>query len=556
MGAMESQATTGRRLKAGILSLAFGNPLYSMMLGFSGPRDLALVPPDVWPGDGERGAAMIVGRYHFAGQTVQTENPLLLPPGVGTEFLAGLHGCEWLRDLRAVGTDAARRHARLLVASWVERHDRWQELAWRPDVLGRRLASWLGTHDFFCSSADDLFRARVFASLTRQVRHLGRVLPGELTGAALIAAAKGLLYGSLALPEGEGRHLQALRLIEKEVARQVLPDGGHVQRCPSIHLAVLRDLVDVRGCLAAARIAIPEALQHAIDRMAPALRFFRHGDGALALFNGGQEGDADLIEAVLTLADARGRPLRSARHSGFERVLAGRTLVIMDAGAPPPAGFDDRAHAGPLSFELSVGRERMIVNCGASLESGSEEALAWRRALRGTAAHSTLTLGDSNAFTLADDGGIRRRPDEVTVERQEADGAFLIEASHDGYAPTWGLTHLRRLYVAAGGDDIRGEDALSAAEPVTAGLPFAVRFHLHPSVQASVIQNGAVALLRTASGAGFRLRASGGHLAIEESIYAGQGEDRRRSAQIVVAGTTGPGTAAAVVKWALRRERR
>ena len=75
-------------------------------------------------------------------------------------WLAELHGFDWLRDLRAVGGDAARRRARDLVGDWIERQTSWQEIAWRPDVLATRLHAWLGQHDFFCASADDLYRRR------------------------------------------------------------------------------------------------------------------------------------------------------------------------------------------------------------------------------------------------------------------------------------------------------------------------------------------------------------------------------------------------------------
>ncbi|HET8728510.1 MAG TPA: heparinase II/III family protein [Alphaproteobacteria bacterium] len=543
-------------LRSGLSRLAFGSPLYSLTLGRTGPRDLALVPPDPWPGDADKGASLVDGHYRFAGQSIQADNPLWLPLGVGDDFLAALHGFEWLRDLRALSGDAARRQARFMVGNWIERHDRWHELAWRPDVLGLRVANWLGAHDFFCASADDRFRLAMFASLARQVKHLHRTLPGGLDGAPLMFALKGLIYGSLCLQEGTARLPAALKLLERELPRQILPDGGHVQRNPALHLTLLRHLIDLRGVLRAAHAAgvevePPVALQHAIDRMTPALRFYRHGDGGVCLFNGADESEPVLIDAVLAQADARGRPLRSAPHSGFERITAGRTLIVMDAGEPPAPGLDQGAHAGTLSFELSVGRERLIVNCGARPGVGAgPDAAAWDMALRGTPAHSTVTVGDANSSTLVEGGGLSRRPTSVVVDRQESEGAVLIEASHDGYVDRFGITHHRRLYVSANGEDVRGEDHLDGP----AGHPFAARFHLHPAAQVSAVQSGAAALIRLGSGVGFRLRISGAEMSIEESVYCGERDERRRTRQIALYGTTGEG--GATVKWALKRERK
>ena len=58
------------------------------------------------------------------------------------------------------------------------------------------------------------------------------------------------------------------------------------ERAPHLQVAVLRHLLDVRAALGSAERRAPAELIAAVDRMAPMLRFFRHGDGGLALFNG------------------------------------------------------------------------------------------------------------------------------------------------------------------------------------------------------------------------------------------------------------------------------
>jgi uncharacterized heparinase superfamily protein len=217
---------------------------------------------------------------------------------------------------------------------------------------------------------------------------------------------------------------------------------------------------------------------------------------------------------------------------------AGRSLLLVDCGAPPPPGLDRFAHAGTLSMELSIGRERLVVNCGA-FRTGSD---AWRDALRMTAAHSTLVLADLSSSELKADG-LGRRPQEVKAQHQEANGAHWLEAEHDGWRRSLGAIHRRRLYVAESGEDIRGEDMIEASQP----LSFVVRFHLHPDVQASMQQDGAAVLLRLRSGGGWRLRADGGRLSLEESIYFG-GAEPRRAEQVVLTGSAdGPQT----VKWAI-----
>lgn len=528
--------------------MLYGSGLYTVLaLGGRGPTDLAVVPPDPWPGEAASGAELLNGVFRFAGQSFQGDMPPWRPKAASALWLAEMHGFDWLRHLRAIGGDAARRQARALVSAWMEAEGRrWNAVSWAPDVLAARLCSWIGQHDFFLASADDALRARVFDSMARQMRHLSRAVPGRLQGGPLILALKGLAYGGLCLPGFEKAADRARLLLSRELPRQILPDGAQVERSPSVHLQVLRHLIDLRGCFRAARVEVPEPLQHAIDRMTPTLRFYRHGDGGLALFNGGREEEPIQIDTVLGQADARGRPLKAVPHVGFERLTAGRTCVLFDAGSPPPPGLDGRAHAGTLSFEMSVGRERLVVNCGAH----PSDSGPWRAALAATAAHSTLVVEDTNSTAVRDEGGLDRRPRTVEGGRQDADGGVLVEGAHDGYAPGFGLVHRRRLFLSENGEDLRGEDVLEG----DGERAFAVRFHLHPGVQASLLQGGTAALLRLPSGQGWRLRTAGGQLELADSVYLGTGSDPRKAVQLVIRGETEPGETR--IKWAFRREKR
>ena len=133
----------------------------------------------------------------------------------------------------------------------------------------------------------------------------------------------------------------------------------------------------------------------------------------------------------------------------------------------------------------------------------------------------------------------------MDVQQQQANGAHWLEASHDGWRKPFGALHRRRLYMAESGEDIRGEDAVEAPTP----QPFTLRFHLHPNVSASLQQDGEAVLLRLAGGAGWRFRADGVRMALEESVYLG-GPEPRRSEQVVL---SSPMDGPQQVKWAISK---
>jgi uncharacterized heparinase superfamily protein len=519
-------------------------PFYRHTLVGRAPADLRLKLNERWPGDEKRGAAILAGEIEFGGEMVRNPAPVWFPPRVGDDWLAAWHGFGWLADLVAVG-GGGRDPARALVQSWLNENAAWHPVAWRSDVAATRLFAWIVHFDDLAGrETDRTLRRAMLASIAAQVRHLGRTASWELAGAARLRALKGLLGGLTALGGSPKRSARALRVLESELPVQLLPDGGHRTRSPSVQLAVLRDLIDVRAVLRAAKIEVPAALQQAIERMAPMLRFFRHGDRRLALFNGSIEEDAVLVDLALTRSETRGQAPTQAPHAGFQRLQAGQSLVVVDIGKPPPPGFDAEAHAGLLSFELSHGRERIIVNCGGYRGIKA----AWRRVARSSAAHSVLVVGDTNAVEIDDDGSMGAAPSTLRSERAEESGHQWIAASHDGYRRL-GVTYSRELYLAADGDDLRGEDKLVGRS----GASFAVRFHLHPAVEASLIADGGGARLRLPSGVVWRLRAAGAQMSLGESIYLGTGESRK-SQQIVLSGTTG--AVGATVRWAIRRETR
>ncbi|MCG8505753.1 MAG: heparinase II/III family protein, partial [Sphingomonadales bacterium] len=373
-----------------------------------------------------------------------------------------------------------------------------------------------------------------------------RLIRAADDGLPQLLACKGLIHSGLCLPDGERRVTQGLKILENALEQQVLADGGHIERSPSTHLAAMRHLSELHATLdGAGRQDVP-ALPAAITRLARVLRMFRHGDGGLALFNAGIEEESWLVDLALAQPHAKGRPLVDAPDVGFRRIQAGRSVLIADMGVPANVGR--WAHAGTLSFEMSTGKERLIVNCGPWRGGDS----SWRQALRATAAHSTLTVDDTSAASLGDDGTLSNGPTKVDVERHDQEGASWLEASHDGYLGPFGLLHKRRLYASEDGADVRGEDTLMRIEKrAKEGRQFAIRFHLHPDVQCSMVEDRSAALLRLPSGSAWQMRASGAAIDINESVYSGDGATRRRTEQIVLTGPIQETTT--TVKWALRR---
>lgn len=532
--------------------------LYSLTLNHRRPRSFFAVAPDAWPGDGVQGRRLLAGEFAAHGMvgrvTPTSDDPPWRRSSASLLWRDALNTFDWLRDLRDCGEAGAGTLAVRLIDDWTNREWRWSPLTWRRDLLAARIVSWIRHYDWLAASADPGFAARFVNAIARQRLHLHRVTRAGLAGHEAVSALKAMIYADLAFLR-EGKRFekgldQSLHRLARFVKRYVLHDGVIAERAPHLQLAVLRDLLDVRAALASAERQAPAELIAAIDRMAPMLRFFRHGDGGLALFNGAWEGDRGLIDLVLARSGSNQSAPQLALVSGFQRMTAGTSLVISDAGSPPGRGMDGMAHAGTLSFEMSAGHERLIVNCGTYPGAPRE----WRHFMRFTAAHSTAVIDDTNSSEITDHGSLEYRAGNVLIDHAEDQGAQWLDMSHDGYRSLLGIIHRRRLWLSADGGDLRGEDMFHGHEgrPIThPDRRFIVRFHLHPSVKATLAQSGQAVLMRLPSGRGWRLRASGAGIGLAESIYLGEEGRQRRTEQIVLVGQVP--LEGATVKWALTR---
>ena len=529
--------------------------LYAATLGARSSGELAALPGELWPADERNGMALLHGEFRCGAELVRNPKPLHNAVGVSLTWQHWMAGFAWLDDLRALGGPATRQMARQLALAWFAETTAYDSLTWRADILGERLRRCLMNAGFLEVNSDALFRAHLLRSLNRQAEHLSRALPDGLIGSALLKAVVGLMLAGALLPQGEQSGDKWLRrgqkLLDRELAAQILPDGGHIERSPAVMLDLLEHLLDLYQALVLARRPLPDQLATSIENLAAALRLLTHPDGGLALFNDSSEENAAEVSLALSRAAALRngelRDLNQLPQSGFQRVAAGKTVLIADAGAPPPHGFDGHAHAGTLSFEMSHGGERIIVNCGAH-----PVAPEWRAVQGATAAHSTLVVDDTNSSMLLPFGGLALTPKSVLARREATEAGQWLDLRHNGYEEPFGLSHRRRLFLSADGNELMGEEILTGR----GGNAFALRFHLHPAVQVSVTQNGQAAFLKlpggAAGGGAWRLRVQGGDLNLADSIYLGNKGQVRRSQQLLVLGLIESDETQ--IKWALQKE--
>ncbi|MQT13445.1 heparinase [Rhizobiales bacterium Sp-1] len=510
------------------------------------PDRLLIAPQDIRTADPTVASDIYAGVFVFSGQIVEVggRSPFEVP-APSEDWARALHGFGWLRHLRASDSALSRSNGRALVDDWIRASGQLPAIAWRTDVLARRLLSWLSQSPLILEGCDRGFYNRFLRTLVRQVRLLRQTFGDTPDGMPRLAAALALAAAAVSLA-GQDRHVKAaLKLLDHELERQILADGGHISRNPAAVLDALVDALPIRQAISARGIAPSPVLMGSIDRMIPMLRFFRHAEGSFAHFNGMGVTPRGLVATVLAHDDSFGSAPANASHSGYQRLEAGPALVIADTGAPPPIAVSDNAHAGCLSFEFGSRGNLIVVNCGAPASSRSE----WRHAARSTAAHSTLVVENASSARILERPDLARwigapiveGPNPPDVQREDGPHHIVVTARHDGYAGRFGLVHERTLALAFDGQRLDGLDRLlPAPDEVSVGdRRFAVRFHLHPSVRASRALGGEAVLIVCPDSEAWMFTAPGLEIGLEESVFLSGLQGLRRTEQIVLQGHTG-----------------
>lgn len=519
------------------------------------PARLHGAPQDIRTADATVAAEIVAGYFSFEGRLVQTGGASPFDLAAPTpDWRRALAGFSWLRHLPAEGGEAAREAARVLVEDFVTL-DRFApgDPAMEPEVAARRMLSFLAHAPMLLDRADPQFARLFLDALGREAKSLARGLAGRGAGGERLPCAMALLEFALcAGAEGEVK-AHANRLFAQELERQILPDGGRVSRNPQAMLDALLDLLPLRKLYAVRGVNPPPALLAAISAMIPMLRLLQHRDGDLALFNGMGVTNPGALATVFAYEQTDAGRL-DAPHSGYARLCAGDANVVVDVGSSPPFDYSASAHAGTLSFEFSLGPERVVVNCGAPPARHVEA----REAARATAAHSTLTLDDQSSSLIAPpsdkaaSGRILAGAKTTPARRRRLRMGEALDAAHDGYAARYGLRHERILALTRDGARLVGQDRLTATRSVVkpdATRQFALRFHLHPSVSARPRLDGFGAELALPSGLRLIFEASA-PATLEESVFFAAPGGARATTQIVL---TGRADAATRLRWSFSK---
>ena len=399
-----------------------------------------------------------------------------------------VYNLHYFEDLLSDNAEEKHNFHLQLLNSWVDQNPVGCGNGWEPYPTSLRivniLKAWLGGLEL---------DKKLFSSVFAQASFLSNDLEKHLLGNHYFVNLKALLFAGVVF-----ENIRWLSIAEKglisEIPEQILEDGANFELSPMYHSLILVDMLDMfnlsRAYPTQVSSELVSLLEDYIPKMLAFMEAMTHPDGGVSFFNDSADGIAPKKAKIEIYAEQLGFGISSLdfsqpqiidnANSGYICATVAGNKLIFDAS---PVGSDyipGHAHADTLSFELSIGLERVFVNSGISEYGLSPKRLNQRK----TASHNTVEVDGKDSSQVWSGFRVANRAEIISRHtEQKNDRSIELIASHNGYKSLFGgCIHTRKLTFS--------ENSFIVSDSLQRTFKCAKsRFYFHPDLIISLEHN-------------------------------------------------------------------
>ncbi|MFT6072841.1 MAG: putative heparinase superfamily protein [Alphaproteobacteria bacterium] len=427
---------------------------------------------------------------------------------------------DWLKEINTELSHTQKEQLSEFLGVFLKKIAPFNKDIWDVNIVSARIYNMLlASHYIFDKNDQSPIAKEYFKSILQQSIYLRRKLKKHHSKRDYILYIIRSLYARICFLE-ERNHLKPLMItLEKRLQEDFYKDGGHISRNTSFQLKIVDELIQLRNLAVNSGISLPTNIQSVISLSVDYLNFMRHPDGKLAIFNGSYESDADYINKILNIstAELKNNKLIKLKDTGFYRLTAPNITLITDLQK-----FDSRHqydYQSMLAFELSIGKNRVFINCGSGDELGNE----WTKAMQQPAAHTMPVIDIPNIVPSLKTPIITGKKTLKPFVSINSQGTTIEAAQSYEFGKTGHVTHHRHLTLFKTGKILRGEDTFNMVEndkklPIDNPACY-IRFHLGADITAK--SSGTSVVLSVPNHGDWMFTVGSGKIIMEPSIYLG-----------------------------------
>ncbi len=403
-----------------------------------------------------------------------------------------VYNLHYFDDLQSYDADTKKDVHNDLINKWVQENPHGLGNGWEPYPVSLRTVNWIK----WALKGNNLSTNALY-SLAVQAHYLYKKPEFHLLGNHLLANAKALVFAGLFFMGSKAKKWleKGLSILESQLDEQVLDDGGHFERSPMYHAIILEDILDLINISQ----VFPKKISKTIvekwcrtsKKMICAMDVMNHPDGEIAFFNDSAKGIAASLDAIVRYAIRLGVCLKKRDKintgklpdTGYYSFCRKNIRLIVDIAPIGPNYLPAHAHADTLSFELSIGAQRVLVNSGTSCYGISHERLRQRR----TPAHNTLTIDSSDSSEVWKGFRVARRARIIEQEIKISKNNDIITGAHDGFKRLKGVDSHYRTWHFSDTDLIINDRVTGSGVHLVS-----MYYHFHPMMNLKKHTDGSV----------------------------------------------------------------
>ena len=426
-----------------------------------------------------------------------------------------------------------------IIGEWIKKYSKYTKGIWDEDLTSLRVISWISNADLILNTNDKDFNKSFYKNIIRQTNFVKKNINNLNDENKKISSISLLVLSGLVFKEYYVYYKIGLKELKKFIEDYFDENGFPKNRNFENLLTFVQYFILIKEWIKNAQEVVPEYLENIVEKNLVCLNSVNNPLKKLPLFNGST--DKSLSNFFLYLDRLNYSSNKNLKSVGQVQIVKNKkTALYFDSGEPPNYQLSKDYQSGPLSFEYSSDKDKIITNCG----YGRRISKKFQILSKFTSGQSTLCIDDtsvvkfkkSNLINKAYGSTISNSFKIFDVERKEDKINIVISATHNAYLEKFGYLHKRKINFFKKSNSIEGSDYLiKKNEGISVG--FSIRFHLYPGINTVRTLSGKSILLQTNDNKSWVFSSDELAIDLEKSLFFGRNKALKNKC-IVIYGKT------------------
>ncbi len=426
-----------------------------------------------------------------------------------------------------------------IIGEWIKKYSKYTKGIWDENLTSLRVISWISNADLILNTNDKDFNKSFYKNIIRQTNFVKKNINNLNDENKKISSISLLVLSGLVFKEYYVYYKIGLKELKKFIEDYFDENGFPKNRNFENLLTFVQYFILIKEWIKNAQEVVPEYLENIVEKNLVCLNSVNNPLKKLPLFNGST--DKSLSNFFLYLDRLNYSSNKNLKSVGQVQIVKNKkTALYFDSGEPPNYQLSKDYQSGPLSFEYSSDKDKIITNCG----YGRRISKKFQILSKFTSGQSTLCIDDTSVVKFKKSDLINKAYGSTIsnsfkifdVERKEDKINIVISATHNAYLEKFGYLHKRKINFFKKSNSIEGSDYLiKKNEGINVG--FSIRFHLYPGINTVRTLSGKSILLQTNGNKSWVFSSDELAIDLEKSLFFGRNKALKNKC-IVIYGKT------------------